>query len=286
METRRIDLHVHSNASDGTFTPTELLTAAKAAGLSAMALTDHDTTSGIAEAASAAEKNNIEFIPGVELSTDYHGKEIHVLGLYIHPDDPVLNKKMQEFRDCRDHRNELMIKRLQEEGFDITIEALNASFPDAVVTRAHIARFMLDHHMIPTMRTAFDRYIGDGCKCYVARTKVNPMDAAAMICDAGGVAVLAHPVLYHLSRQDLLHLIHEMQEYGLKGIEAIYSENSLADEQEMKKIAHDHQLLITGGSDFHGSNKPDIQLGKGRGKLYIPYDLLSGIKQAAGCYSL
>ena len=144
MDTRIIDLHVHSNASDGTCTPTELVAEAARAGLSAFALTDHDTTDGIAEAAAAAKAAGIELIPGVELSTEYEGTEIHVLGFYIDIQNETLQKQMADFRAARDNRNVYMLEKLRAFGFDITLEALEAKFPDAVITRAHIARCLLD----------------------------------------------------------------------------------------------------------------------------------------------
>ena len=278
MDTRIIDLHVHSNASDGTFTPAELVEEAKKAGLSAFALTDHDTTDGIDEAAEAAKAVGVELIPGVELSTEYEGTEVHVLGLYIDIENATLQKQMADFRSSRDNRNVVMLEKLRAEGFDITQEALETKFPDAVITRAHIARYLLDKGYIPDMKTAFTEYIGDGCRCYVGRPKVTPMDAVDYILAAGGIPVLAHPVIYHMDRSELLHMIHEMKAHGLVGMEAIYSENTPADELIYKTLAREEGLLITGGSDFHGTNKPDIRLGVGRGKLYIPYSILEKLK--------
>lgn len=278
MDTRIIDLHVHSSASDGTFTPTELVAEAKRAGLSAFALTDHDTTDGIAEATGAARAADIELIPGVELSTEYEGTEVHVVGLYIDVENAALQKQMEDFRQSRDNRNVYMLEKLRAEGFDITQEALEAMFPDAVITRAHIARYLLDKGYIPDMKTAFSEYIGDGCRCYVERPKVTPTDAVDYIVAAGGTPILAHPVMYHMERPQLLRMIREMKAHGLVGIEAIYSENTPADEQIYKTLAREEGLLISGGSDFHGTNKPDIRLGIGRGKLYIPYSVLEKIK--------
>ena len=279
MDTRIIDLHVHSSASDGTLAPAVLVAEATRAGLSAFALTDHDTTDGIAEATAAATAAGIELIPGVELSTEYEGKEIHVLGLYIDIENATLQKQMADFRQSRDNRNIFMLEKLRAEGFDITQEALEASFPDAVITRAHIARYLLDKGYIPDMKTAFSEYIGDGCRCYVGRPKVTPMDAVAYILAAGGTPVLAHPVMYHMERPQILSMLRAMKAHGLVGLEAIYSENTPADEQIYKTLAREEGLLITGGSDFHGTNKPDIHLGTGRGKLYIPYSILEKIKE-------
>lgn len=285
MERRIIDLHVHSTESDGTFTPAELVLAAKSAGLSAFALTDHDTASGIAKAAPVAAECGIELIPGIELSTEYElpttksqRKEVHIVGLYINPEHPKLLAKTKEFRDCRDSRNEKMVEALQKEGFDITMDALVSENPDSVITRANIARYLYQHGEIKSVQEAFDKYIGDGCKCYVGRFKITPMEAVALIHEAGGIAILAHPLLYHMSTLSLQRLIDDLKVVGLDGIEAIYSTYTTGEEQLVKKIAAENDLLISGGSDFHGENKPAIHLGTGRGHLYIPYSVLEAIK--------
>ncbi len=284
MEQRIVDLHVHSTASDGTCTPSELVSLAKDAGLSAFALTDHDTTLGVAEASALACRMGIELIPGIELSTAYGEKEIHIVGLYINPDNELLVQKTREFRECRDNRNEKMLEALRQEGFPITMEALREENPDSVITRANIARFLFNHGCIKSVQEAFEKYIGDGCRCYIGRFKITPMEAVSLIHQAGGVAILAHPLLYHMSSVRLQALIDDLKAAGLDGIEAIYSTYTVGEEQLVKKIAAQNQLLISGGSDFHGSNKPSIHLGKGRGHLYIPYSVLSDIKERAERY--
>lgn len=283
MDNRTIDLHVHSTESDGTFTPEEVVALAKESHLSAIALTDHDTVSGVEKAREAAKQLGIELIPGVELSTEYQvsekeTKEIHIVGLFIDTKNEELLKKTAEFRECRDRRNEIMVERLQQQGFAITMEALAAENPDSVITRANIARFLYNHGCIKSIKEAFDRYIGDGCPCYVGRFKISPSEAAELIIRAGGIAVLAHPLLYHLTPADLNRLICELKTAGLAAIEAIYSTYSTADEQLVKKLAREHDLLISGGSDFHGTNKPDIRLGVGRGHMYLPYCVLDSLK--------
>ena len=278
-DTRITDLHVHSSASDGTFAPFALLAEAKKAGLCAMALTDHDTMDGIAEAKEAAAGLGIELVPGVELSCDYEGREIHVLGYYVSPEYPRLKAKLEEFRDFRTTRNKRMTKRLQEEGFSITMEALAEKFPDSVLTRAHIARYLCETGQLPDTRTVFAEYLGEGCRCYIERPKITPVEAVHLIREAGGLAVLAHPVLCQLSEDELKQMIQDMKDAGMCGIEAVYSENSGDDEMRMRALAASFGLLITGGSDFHGKNKPDIQLGTGKGNLHIPYAFLQSLKE-------
>lgn len=287
MNEKLVDLHVHSTESDGTLSPEELIHAAKKTGLSAMALTDHDTVSGIAKAAPSANIHGIELIPGIELSTQYRmptkkgaEKEIHIVGLFIDPQNPLLLKKIQEFRQCRDNRNVEMIAALQRKGLEITMEALTSENPDSVITRGNIARFLYNHGQTKSVQEAFEKYIGDGCPCYVSRFKVTPMEAVALIKQAGGIAILAHPLLYHLSSASLQQLVDDLKTVGLDGIEAIYSTYSAGEERLMKKFAADNHLLISGGSDFHGSTKPTIQLGIGTGNLFIPYSVLESIKKS------
>lgn len=276
---KRIDLHVHSTGSDGTFAPADLVCEAKKAGLSAMALTDHDSVSGIGEAMQAGEKYGIEIVPGVELSTDYHGTEIHVVGLYIDKENPELNEQLQAFRDNRDNRNLKMIDRLREEGYSITANEIYRRNPGSVIARPHIARYLVDTGQAKDMQTVFDNLIGEGCLCYVDRLKITPMRAVELIHAAGGIAILAHPCLYKISRDSLLTMIEEMIAVGLDGIEALYSRSQGSDEADYTDIAKHYGLLISGGSDFHGSNKPDIQLGTGTGNLYVPYDILRNIQK-------
>ena len=278
MDHRIIDLHVHSTESDGTLTPEDLVAEAKKAELAAFALTDHDTCQGVGKAMPLAASAGIELIPGIELSTDYHGKEVHIVGLYIDIENEQLLKKTAEYRKCRSERNALMVEALRKEGLSITTEELVAENPDCVITRANIARFLYEHGQIKSVREAFDRYIGDHCKCYVGRLKVASTDAVRLIKEAGGTAILAHPLLYGLSNTNLQKMIDELKPAGLDGLEAIYSTYTTGEEQQMKRLARENGLLISGGSDFHGSNKPDIALGRGRGHLYIPYSVLETIK--------
>jgi len=275
-----VDLHTHTTESDGSFTPEELILEAKRVGLSAIAITDHDTISGIKKAAPVAVSNDIELIPGIELSTDYNGKEVHVVGLYINIENTYLLEKLNEFKTCRDNRNELIVANLQKEGFDITMEALKAENPDCVITRANIARFLYEHKMIPSIQTAFEKYIGDNCKCFVNRFKITPMDAVRLIKKAGGTAILAHPLLYHMSNTLLQQLVNDMKSAGLDGIEAIYCTYTPSEERHIKQFAKENDLLISGGSDFHGTTKPKLNLATGYGKLYIPYDVLEHIKDS------
>ncbi len=281
-----IDLHTHSTESDGTDTPETLTHNAKEAGLSAFALTDHDTVAGIEKAKSVAQKLGIEFVPGIELSTDYEGTEVHILGYYIDEKNESFLKQLQTFLDSRDLRNEKMAFLLQKEGFDITLDKLVAEYPDSVITRAHFARYLVEHHMVKNRETAFSKYLGNQCRCYVPREKISPFEAIKLIQSGGGVAFFAHPILCHMNFERLKRFIADLKAAGLTGIEAIYSANSPGDTGNLKRIAKENGLLVSGGSDYHGANKPYIRLGKGRGSLYVPDEILEDIKLAASSQSL
>ncbi len=276
MET--IDLHVHSTKSDGSCTPSELVSNAISKGLSAFALTDHDTIAGIEEAIEAAKGLPLEVIPGIEFSTEYEGRDIHMLGLFIDYKNPHFIQYLQQFQDSRTLRNQKMCAKLREYNIDITYEDLMNFFPNAVITRAHYAQYLLHHNYVKSLAEAFDRYVGDYAPCFLPREKVSPIEAIDIIKQAGGIPVLAHPVLYHFSDRKLETLVKELSEHGLVGIEAVYSTYATAEEREMRHLGSKYNLLISGGSDFHGNAKPNLQLGTGYGKLFIPYEILEKLK--------
>lgn len=275
-----IDLHVHSNESDGTYTPSELVDYAIEKGLAAFALTDHDTTKGLAEAVRASRGKPVEVIPGIEFSTEYEGRDIHIVGLDFDYEDQEFQSQLKRFRDSRDLRNEKMIRKLNEAGIKLTWEDMEKRFGEAVWTRAHFARYMLDEGCIRDMSEAFERYIGDRCPCYVPREKVTPHQAVRLVRRAGGIPVLAHPLQYHLQPEKLKELVCELKKSGLLGLEAVYSTHRGYEEDEMRRLARISGLCISGGSDFHGSNKPAIDLGCGRGNLKIPYEILKRLRAA------
>lgn len=278
IDMKTVDLHVHSNKSDGSFSPEELVSYALEKGLSAFALSDHDTTEGIEAAVNAAKGTGLEVIPAIEFSTEYEGKDIHILGLYIDHSGKEFKKYLKDFQDSRDLRNRKMCKKLTEHGIPVTYEEMCAYFPGSVLTRAHYAKYMWEKGYVKSMSEAFDRYIGDHAPCFLPREKVTPMQAVKLILKAGGVPILAHPVLYHLSDERLDKLVAQLKEAGLVGIEAIYSTYNASEERQMRMLADKYGLLISGGSDFHGTTKPNLDLGCGYGKLCIPYEILQTIK--------
>ena len=279
-----IDLHVHSSFSDGTNTPYELVQLALSARLSAFALTDHDTTAGIAEARSALSvsgaSDKLRIIPGVEISAAYKERDIHVLGLFIDPDNAALSTALQVARDNRIKRNHTMLQLLSDAGYPMTEKELLQDSDEACIGRMHFANALVARGYAKNTQDAFQRFIGLDCPYYVPRNYISPQDAISLIRDAGGLAILAHPLLYHLDRPELEQLISQLVDCGLSGLEAIYTTNSTEDEQYVRTLASRNGLLISGGSDYHGSNKPHISIGTGRGNLRIPETILAALEQA------
>lgn len=281
-----VDLHTHSTKSDGSYTPTELVDYAVAKGLRAVALTDHDTVDGLKEAllhARALEQEgrpSVEVVPGIEFSTEYEKKDVHVVGLYISYDAPSFQAKLQEFVDSRINRNIRMCRNLQAAGIDITFDKLQAENPGAVITRAHYAAYLYEKGYVRSRQDAFSQYLGDHTRYFVPREKVTPAQAVALILETGGIPILAHPPLYHMGADRLDTLVSSLKASGLMGIEAVYCSYSNQDERDMFRLAEKYDLLLSGGSDFHGANKPGLDLGTGYGKLFVPEEFLDRIKAA------
>ncbi|MBE5940169.1 MAG: PHP domain-containing protein [Lachnospiraceae bacterium] len=284
-----IDLHVHSNYSDGTLSPYEILDLAIETGLVSFALTDHDTVDGvpvILDYMNSLKQNHPSpysdslpiIIPGVELSCAFDGPDLHILGLNIDYKSEKLLKRLRECQNSRSERNSKMIKNMQKLGFDISEEKIYALYgKDVSITRAHFARYLTDMGYTASKDEAFDKYLGFDGPVYVKREKLSPEEAITLILEAGGHPVLAHPLLYKCDDTKLNELLKRLKSSGLHGLEAIYSLNTPEDDIYLKNLADKYELFITGGSDFHGTNKPDIKLGVGKGNLRIPAELLKNI---------
>ena len=248
------DLHTHSTASDGTFTPTELLEAAHAKKITLLALTDHDTTAGLAEAQRAATALGVAFLPGVELSAEGAPGKCHLLGLGIDPQHKPLINTLKHLSENRHARNEKMIARLNALGIPLTLEEVIAHAPPgANLGRPHFAATLLARGIVKDMREAFTPYLADDAAAYVEKATLRPTEAIALVHQAGGLCFLAHPGLLRLAS----HETHEsrvraLSLLGLDGIEAYYSSNSPAEEARFLRLAEKFGLLVTGGSDFHG----------------------------------
>lgn len=274
-----IDLHTHSTASDGSMKPKDLVRYASDKGLKAIALTDHDTVEGIASAVEEGKKTGFEVIPGVEISADFNG-EMHILGFYIDFERPELDNTLEMLKDFREKRNPEIVKKLNKLGMDITMVEVEQEVGGEVTGRVHIARVLKKKGYVKSIDDAFAKLLAAGRPAYTSREKLSPQEAISTITGAGGVAVLAHPVFLGIDYRKLDVLLGELKEMGLKGVEAYYSNHTKNDTGKILRLALKHGLLVTGGSDFHGANKPEIEIGIGKGNLKIEYDLLEKLKRA------
>jgi len=256
------DLHVHTTYSDGSYTPQEIVDKAIKAGFKTIAISDHDTLEGIKPAVKYADDKELEVIPAIEFST-FRGKaEIHILGYFIDYEDEFLKKKVREIYDSRKKRAQKMVKLLNQENIDITFEEVRNIAGDDYIGRPHIAKLMVQKGYINEMGEAFtEDYIGNGGKAYVKKFKISPLEAINLIKDSGGIPVLAHPVFINHGEPLRKEDIKEMKANGLVGIEVYHSKHNTEDSKYYKEIADDLDLLITGGSDFHGENSPGVKLG-------------------------
>lgn len=276
---QRIDLHTHSTASDGTLTPTELMRAAKQAGLSAIALTDHDTFEGLPEARAEAERQGVELVPGCELSLDYGGLPTHLLALFVDERPGHVVHELTRVRVARANRNAIMLEKLKSVGVHLRHEDVERH-ATGVVGRPHMAQAMLAAGVVKSFDEAFTRFLGSRGLAYVPKVKLTPAEAIGAIHADGGLAVLAHPYLLSQQPSHIEAMLLELTGMGLDGVEVYYTEHSDRYTALMAELAQRHGLLMSGGSDFHGSVKPDVALGKGRGGLFVRGELLDAMKEA------
>lgn len=275
-----IDLHTHSTNSDGTLTPEQLISYAASKKLYAMALTDHDTILGLAPAIELGRKAGVYVIPGIELSTEYRGKDVHILGYFFDYKIQSFRDKISGFQDSRRLRNEKMIKKLQDGGFSITLDELYSIYgKDSVITRMQIAKALWDKGYVEDIPTAFSTILSPNGPYYVPRERITPKEAVSLITDFQGTAVLAHPLLYSFDEDTLMQLLSELKDAGLSGMECIYSTFSPKEQEYLMKLAKKMDLFYTGGSDFHGASKPHIDLGTGCGNLSVQKEILTSFSQ-------
>ncbi|TIH14743.1 PHP domain-containing protein [Marinifilum sp. JC120] len=272
-----IDLHTHSTASDGTFSPAELVRAAKEAGLAAMALTDHDTMEGLPEALETGVKVGVEVIPGCELSVESKVGVLHIVGLWVDPYSERLKRVFEKVRARRVERNEAVVAKLQELGFDISMEEVQGHAA-GTIGRPHMARIMLEKGYVKSFDEAFTDYLGKKGKAYFPKNNLSAEAAFELLSSTDATPILAHPFLLSRDEDVLDREVGRLKEMGLQGIEVYYSSHTIEMTGVAKHLARKYDLLPSGGSDFHGSVKPDIQLGKGAGKLFVHHSVLDGIK--------
>lgn len=270
-----IDLHVHSTASDGSFSPSEVVELAYQKGLRYFALTDHDTVAGVEESIEKSrEYDNLDVIPGIELSCYYEKREIHIVGLYVDYKNSTFLEELDKLKQAREDRNRKMIQNFVNAGIPLTMEELLHGNPNSVITRAHFARVLVEKGVCKTKNEAFEKYLGIGCPFYLPKPKVTIEHVMKLLQNAGGTPILAHPYSYKLDRNQIIKLLDTLIPLGLGGMECYYSTYDDGQIQELRSIALSKKLLVSGGSDFHGVVKPDISIGTGRNNLCIPDKLL------------
>lgn len=259
------DLHVHTTASDGEFSPLEILEKAKSLNIDTISITDHDTTDGIEEAIEYSKKININFIPGIELDAHVSRGKMHILGYYFDINDTNLLSSMQSFKKDREDRNNKFIQEFNKQGINVTIEDINKYSIGSILAKPHFARALLDKGYINNIEDAYSNYFNVSPMKDIKRKSISPKEAITLIKKAGGIAILAHPITLKLNYDELRIEIKKLKEVGLDGIECYNSIHSSDDIKELIKIAEEYDMLITGGSDYHGPiSTPDYEMAKGK----------------------
>ena len=275
-----VDLHTHSTFSDGSETPTELVAAAAAIGLETIALTDHDNLDGIPEAREAAAHAGIELISGTELSCDWEPGGLHLLVLWLEPKPGPLQDRLSELQQGRAHRNRQIVAKLQELGVDITDEEVQVEAGGTGAGRPHIARLLVDKGHVDSMSEAFDFYLAAGRPAYIDRPRLATEEAISLARASGAVPIIAHPHTLGISGRQLDSELKRLSGAGLIGLECYYPEYQTEQRLELAERARDVGLIPSGGSDFHGTYKRGLMLGKGYGDLVVERDVLEELAAA------
>ncbi len=275
-----IDLHTHSSASDGSDTPSALVSHAVEIGLHGIALTDHDTVSGIAEFLEAAS-GRIRAVPGLEISTSLYNKEIHILGLFVDPASEKLGEFLSLARDRRNERNKTILQKLNAMNYEISQKELEESAGGESVGRPHFARILVEKGYFESSQDVFDKCLKRGARAYTPRILPTPSESIDAIHEAGGLAVWAHPVYRSAGERAFVRkYLKKLVQFGLDGVEAYYSLYSPAQHAMLMEASVEHGILVSGGSDYHGENQNSVKLGSGGGSLAVPDAVLDCLEQA------
>lgn len=274
-----VDLHIHTTASDGVMRPSEIVRYAKLKGLQAIAITDHDTIEGLEEGLKEGERLNFEVIPGVEISAEYPNGSMHLLGYFIDIHHPLLNEKLKYLQEVRAERNPKIAEKLNHLGLKVTFEEVLKASGGGQVGRPHFAQVLIEKGYVKNFQEAFDRFLKKGAPAYVEKMRYSPREALHFIQEAKGVCVLAHPKTLGIQGiTQLEELISNLIEMGLKGLEVYYPEHSHSEVAQYKALAERYGLLITGGTDYHGIEGNELEIGVGRGDMRLPYSMVEGLK--------
>ena len=274
-----IDLHLHTTASDGVMTPSEIVNYAKNKGLQAIAITDHDTIEGLKEGISEGERIGLEVIPGIEISAEHSPGSMHLLGFLIDVNHPILKERLEYLQRARAERNPRMAEKLNKLGINITFDEVLKVSGGGQVGRPHFAQVLIEKGYVRSFQEAFDRFLKKGAPAYVEKMRFSAEESIHFINEANGVAVLAHPNTLQLNGySELENLILRLVKKGLRGIEAYYPEHSALEVAQYMTLAERHGLLVTGGTDYHGIEKNGLDIGVGRGEMRLPYSIVADLK--------
>lgn len=272
-----IDLHTHSNCSDGSMTPSELVRHAAEKGLKAIALSDHDTVAGIDEAIEAGKQYGVEIVPAIEFSVQSE-TETHILGFYIDHKCDLIKEALECINKVRWQRTVNTCENLQKLGFDVSMEEALKIAPSGLIGRAHFARILMEKGYTASVKEGFEKYLANGRPAYDGTQYLTASDAVKLIDSLGGVSFVAHPNLIRLDDATLREFLKSLKDLGLCGIEGYYNEYTPEMEAYFQNIAKELGLEISGGTDFHAKMKPHIEIGIGQGNMHIPYSVLENIK--------
>jgi predicted metal-dependent phosphoesterase TrpH len=275
-----IDLHVHTTASDGTMSPTDVVHLAKEKNLKAIAITDHDTIDGIEEAQEVGNHLSVEIIPGIEISANFRNGSLHLLGYFIETGEGILTTKLARLKEARSERNPQIVEKLKRLGVEITYQDVLEASGGGQVGRPHFAQVLVDRGYVRSINEAFDRYLARGGTAYVDKYRFEIGEAIDVVLEAGGVPVLAHPRTLNFSREDLKRFVTTLAHRGLMGIEVFYPEHSAGQRRRFRSLAEKLGLVQTGGSDFHGPPVKATELGFIGEGISLPYSMVSNLKKA------
>lgn len=275
-----VDLHMHTTHSDGSFPPRELVRYAKEKALTCISVTDHDTMSSLDECSDEAQKLGIELIPGIEISAQFEPGTLHILGFFLDRNHPKLKATLAQIQKARFERNPEIVKRLNKLGIGITFQEVEAASGGKQVGRPHFARVLLKKGVVKSMDEAFEKYLGKGKPAYIDKRRLSSRESIQRIREAGGVAVVAHPKQMRLDEAGLNQEFQRLVDEGLGGIEAYNSCQTANEASLYKRLAKRFNLLVTGGSDFHGANKPDVELGYLGEGAELGYEAVERMRQS------
>jgi len=276
-----VDLHLHTTASDGVLSPSEIVRYAKGKGLKAIAITDHDTIDGNVEALDEGAKSGLEVISGVEISAQFDLGSMHILGFFIDIGNTALKERLSLLQETRAPRNPKMVEKLRELGVELSYDEILHASGGGQVGRPHFAQVLLKKGYVNTVQEAFDRYLGKGAPAYVNKFRFDPKEAMELIREAGGIPVLAHPFTLHIPFPHQLDaLLGELVRFGLMGIEASYPEHTKDQISLYKGLAQKHDLLVTGGSDYHGIEANKVEIGIRSRGMKLSYSMVEAMKEA------